>query len=300
MKIVNIMGGLGNQMFEYAFAISLKNKFPMEDVYIDTSHYNYLFIKKIGMANLHNGFEIERVFPNAKIPHADWKQLIKVTWYVPNYLLSRIVRRLLPKRKTELIQAENDFFAHKESYYSQRGDCYYEGIWESIQNYIPIRSLLKDVFAHGEPNYENKKLITNMSQENSVGIHIRRGDYLLDPVFADICNLNYYENGIRQVLRDKQKHTFYIFSNDIKWCEKNISPLLDGNKIIYVRHNTGRDSCWDMFLMTYCKSLIIANSSFSWWGAFLNKNINCKVIAPKKWLNRDCVFDIWDPEWIKL
>ncbi|MDE6337259.1 MAG: alpha-1,2-fucosyltransferase, partial [Muribaculaceae bacterium] len=89
---------------------------------------------------------------------------------------------------------------------------------------------------------------------------------------------------------------FFIFSNDIDWCKHNLVPLMKGNNVHFVTENKGVDSCWDMFLMTYCKKLIIANSSFSWWGAFLNKNVEL-VIAPYPWLNRKCDIDIYDSSW---
>lgn len=299
MKIVNMMGGLGNQMFEYAFAYSLKLRFPDEEVMVDTSHYGHIFFKRYKGANLHNGFEIHKVFPNAKIKVARPWDLMRVTWYMPNYVLSRIVRRLLPVRKNEIIQSENEFFSHKEEYYNVVGDAYYEGIWESAKNYIPIRKEIQHLYAHGSPNKQNAKYINDMEVQESVGIHIRRGDYLKCPEFMGISDLDYYQRAIREILKDGKKHVFYIFSNDIRWCEDNISPLLEGNEMVCVTNNKGNDSCWDMFLMTHCKDLIIANSSFSWWGAFLNKR-GGRVVAPKKWVNRDAEFDIWLEDWIKL
>ncbi len=300
MKIVNIIGGLGNQMFQYAFALSLKHHFPSEEVYIDTSHFNYIFIKRFRGANLHNGYEIEKVFPNANLNHASAKQLLKLTWYMPNYALSRVIRKIFPKRKTEYIQPLNQSFAHIPEVYDITEDCYFEGIWESVHNYIPLRDTIQHTFAHPAPSdIQNQMYIKDMERTESVGIHIRRGDYLYEPAFMNICDLEYYQRAINEVLSDGKKYKFYIFSNDMKWCEENISPVLKGNPIIYVNNNTGKNSCWDMFLMTHCKNLIIANSSFSWWGAFLN-NRQGKVIAPKVWVNREAEYDIWLDEWIRL
>lgn len=293
------MGGLGNQMFQYAFALSLKEKFPKEEILIDITHYGHIFFKRYKGANLHNGFEVENVFSNATLKHATPWQLMKVTWYMPNYVLSRVLRRIMPKRKTELIQKEIEYFAHKEEYYEHEGDCYYEGIWESVKNYLPIRNLLKYVYAHGKPDEINQRYIDSMEMENSVGVHIRRGDYLYVKEFYGISDIDYYERGIAEILRDGKKHVFYIFSNDIKWCEENIVPLCKGHEVIMVKGNTGKKSCWDMHLMTHCKDLIIANSSFSWWGAFLNDR-NGRVIAPKTWVNRNAEFDIWLDDWVKL
>lgn len=299
MKIVNIIGGLGNQMFQYAFALSLKNKYPDEQVLIDISHFHYIIVNKIKSANLHNGYEIEKVFPNANLEKANALQLIKVTWYVPNYFLSRVARRVLPQRKTETIQSTQDYFAHKKEYYGIQGDCYFEGIWESIHNYLPIREILLKTFEHRQPDEKNRSYIHDMEEKESVGIHIRRGDYLYAPEFKDICGLEYYKKAIAEILKDKKQHIFYVFSNDQQWCKKNIIPLLNGHEFVMVTHNKGEQSCWDMHLMTHCKNLIIANSSFSWWGAFLNER-HGRIVAPKKWVNRDAEYDIWDSSWILL
>lgn len=299
MRIVNIVGGLGNQMFQYAFAVTLSELFPTEEVMVDTSHYHHLFVKKWKSANLHNGYEIENVFPNAKLKKATFKHLRKVTWYVPNYLLSRIIRRYLPKRKKEYVQNKIDYFTCQFEPYTISSDCYYEGLWESIRYYLPYREKLIDVFAHPIPDMVNARMIDDIESGNSVGVHVRRGDYLETDSFKGICGIDYYERAFNKIIESGLEHTFYIFSNDIKWCKENLVPLAKGNKTIFVTNNTGVNSCWDMFLMTHCKSLIIANSSFSWWGAFLNQRGGI-VIAPNKWMNRNADFDIWMPEWIRI
>jgi hypothetical protein len=300
MKIVNIIGGLGNQMFQYAFALSLQYRFPNEKVLIDVSHFNYLFIKKIRSANLHNGYEVNKVFPNANLAKAKASDLMKVTWYMPNYLLSRVIRRVMPQRKTEYIQPTSEIFEYVPTVYDIKGNCYYEGVWEAVHHFQNIRKHVQYTFAHPTPNKVNKKYIDAMeSTYNTVGIHIRRGDYLYSPDFNGICDLDYYTKAINQIISDGLKHSFYIFSNDIAWCENNIKPLLSGHDVHFVTENTGSMSCWDMFLMSHCKDLIIANSSFSWWGAFLN-NRKGRVITPKKWVNREAKFDIWLDEWIRI
>ncbi len=298
MKIVNVIGGLGNQMFQYAFAISLHEK-SGDDVYIDTSHYNYLFVKRFKSANLHNGFEIERVFPNAKLKHAHWYQLVRTTWYFPNYLLSRVMRKVLPVRKSEVIQKVTEYFEYNSEIYKIKGNVYFEGLWSSAKYYKPIKSLLKKVFAHPQATGINARYLYEMSMCNSVGIHVRRGDYLLEPAFRDICELDYYKRAINEIIADGEKHIFFVFSNDMDWCKEHLQPLIGLNAVYYVSNNVGNDSCWDMHLMRHCKDLIIANSSFSWWAAFL-KEEEGRVIAPNKWVNRDAVFDVWDDNWIRL
>lgn len=299
MKIVNIIGGLGNQMFQYSFALSLKKLFPNEEVLIDISHYNHLYLKQIGAANLHNGYEIDRVFPKANILKiAKPLQLMKVTWYIPNYFLSRIFRKLLPQRKTEYIQPVKEIFEFKEEAFLLSGNMYYEGIWESYQYLEPAKEEIKKAFSHPAPNEINAKYIEQIESCESIGIHVRRGDYLKHPAFRGTCGIDYYQRAIEKILSMKKKVTFFIFSNDLNWCKKHIQPLVQNNDIIYVTENTGPNSCWDMFLMTHCKHLIIANSSFSWWGAFLN-NRGGNIIAPKIWMNREAKFEIWPKGWIK-
>lgn len=298
MKIVNITGGLGNQMFQYAFALSLKKTFPLEEVYIDTSHYHTIFFKHFKGINLHNGFEIDKVFPNAKLPIAGFRQIAHLSYYVPNYVLSRLLRRILPHRKNELIPPYVKNYSYlPEAYYL--GDCYYEGFWQCIKNFEGIQPELMEVFAHPVPNDYNFQMIAEISSSQSVGIHIRRGDYLNEPEFRNICGIDYYKKGIETILSDGNSHTFYVFSNDMAWCKDNIAPLVGENSIHYVEGNKGKDSCWDMFLMTYCKDLIIANSSFSWWGAFLNQHVD-RVVAPDPWLNRDCEIDLYESDWIRI
>lgn len=298
MKIVNITGGLGNQMFQYAFAISLKKLFPDEEVYIDVSHYHTLLFKHYKGVNLHNGFEIDKVFPNANLPIAHFSQIVKVSYYIPNYVLSRLGRRIFPQRRTEIIPLYKQNYSYVPEAYKP-GDCYYEGFWQCIKNIEIIKPQLQHVFAHPKPNDYNQRLIELIQSVNSVGIHVRRGDYLNEPEFRDICGVEYYKKGLETVLSDGERHELFVFSNDMLWCKNNLEPLVGEDTIHYITGNSGNDSCWDMFLMTYCKDLIIANSSFSWWGAFLNKRVN-KVIAPDPWLNRDCEIDIYEPSWIKV
>lgn len=298
MKIVNVIGGLGNQMFQYAFAISLQER-TGEDVYVDVSHFNHIFIKKIKSANLHNGYEVEIVFPQANLGHAKWYQLVKTTWYCPNYVLSRIVRKFMPKRKSEVIQKVSQYFEYMPEVYLRTGNAYYEGLWSSAEYYKPIQGKLKKVFSHPTAIGRNANYIEQMENCNSVGIHVRRGDYLLEPDFRDICEIDYYKRAVEEIVKDGEKHSFYIFSNDMKWCKANLVPLLGAHEVHLVTENVGKNSCWDMHLMRHCKDLIIANSSFSWWAAFLKENEG-RVVAPIKWVNRDAKFDVWDKEWIRL
>lgn len=299
MKIVNITGGLGNQMFQYAFAVALKHKYPNEEVLLDIQHYKTIFFKKFKGINLHNGYEISKVFPKATMPIAKPLQLMKVSYWIPNYVLSRMGRKLMPLRKTEYMPPYSMNYSYDEKALNWKGDCYYEGYWQCYNHFAEAKEELMEIFSQPEPNAYNAGMIRDIEGCNSVGIHVRRGDYLAEPEFRGICDESYYQKAISEILVDNKPHTFYVFSNDMKWCKEHLSPLIEGHKMVFVSDNKGKDSCWDMFLMMHCKDLIIANSSFSWWGAFLNKNVD-RVCCPKPWLNRDCNIEIYAPDWILI
>ena len=299
MKIVNIIGGLGNQLFQYAFAIALKRANPQEQIYIDTHHFHYLFIKKWKTSNLHNGFELDRIFDNINLPIANMSQLVKVTTYMPNFVLSRIIRKIFPKRSTEYVATIQENQKYLPEILNFEGNMYYEGYWQAAGYYEPHKELLQNIFRHPQPDKQNTVLIEEISKSQSVGIHVRRGEYLKLPRYSGICEENYYRKAIKLIESDGIAHRYYIFTNDIDWCKQHICPFLSNKDISFVTHNSGKDSCWDMFLMTYCRNLIIANSSFSWWGAFLNKHAE-KIIAPTLWMNgKDCN-DIYAKGWIRI
>lgn len=299
MKIINIIGGLGNQMFQYAFALAIKQANPSEKVFIDTQHFRYLFFKKYKTSNLHNGYELDRIFPNLDIQVAGVRQLLKVTLYIPNFFISRIARKVFPKRKTEYIAPLHESQTFRPELLTLEGDIYYEGYWQAADYFSNCKQQIRKVFSHPEPNEYNRKMIEAITSTSSVGIHIRRGDYLLSSRYMGICEKKYYQEAIKIIMSDNKPYSFFIFSNDIEWCKSNILPLIGNSSVTFVLDNIGKNSCWDMFLMTYCQDLIIANSSFSWWGAFLSNNAN-RIIAPYPWMNDRDTDDIYESSWIKI
>lgn len=289
MKVVNVIGGLGNQMFQYAFALSLKN-FYNDDIFLDIHHFKGY--------KLHNGFEIKNLFPNANLEIIDTEKLKCITYVFPNYTLSRIFRKLLKNKQTEYIEKKN--YSFDKNVYAIQGNCYYEGYWQAIQYYLPIKD---EIVKHFKPkcftNYTSS-ILKSIVNTNSVGIHVRRGDYLKSKDFKGICDLSYYQRSI-EYLKDRYSiDKFYIFSDDLIFSKDNIIPLIKGFDFELVTGNVREYSYMDMFLMSYCKYLIVANSSFSWWGAFLNQRIENKVLAPSVWTNSRDASAIYDIEWIKI
>ena len=292
MKIVNIIGGLGNQMFQYAFAVVLKEKYPKEEVLVDPHLFRFPFVKKYKNNNFyHHGYEIEKAFPNASLKTASWRLMAKVTYYLPNYVLNRVIRKALPKRKYEYRQ-ENDYVFYPEVF-KMAHDCYFEGYWQHYKYFEGMQDVLRSTFQFPLPEGENMEASKKMMEVPSIGIHVRRGDYVGNKGFGDVCTLEYYQKAIQQLNVTGETH-FFVFSNDIAWCEEHLQPLM--KNVTYVDWNKGKDSHWDMYLMSQCEQLVIANSSFSWWGAYLNQRAS-KIIAPKLWNRYVSDMHIQMPEW---
>ncbi len=301
MKIVNIRGGLGNQMFQYAFAIALKAKYPQEVIYIDTQLYSFPLVKTFRGNNFyHNGYEVEKIFSNAKLPIASWREVARVSYYIPNYIMNRFARKILPKRSAEYIQPSYDAYIYDPLALETSNKSYFEGYWFSPHFYDSCKQIILEVFQFRPFNTEeNVKLGKKLALDNSVTIHIRRGDFLNIPIFKDICTLDYYIKAIEESKKHISNPVFYIFSNDQSWCKDNLKEMLGSNSVIYVDNNKGNESYRDMQLMSMARCNILANSSFSWWGAYLNQREDQIVFAPKNWVNMPCD-DACPDEWIKV
>lgn len=283
MKTVKIIGGLGNQMFQYALLVGLQES-SAESVYADISGFHEY--------HLHNGLELESIFGiklnvNNRCPYLAKK-----------LTLSRYINQYMPFLCGKCQFEYPDFRFVENIYNSESKKQYYAGYWHHYKYIKPYVRVIRDTFHFSAPDDDNNmETIEAMKNENSVGIHVRRGDYLNEAQYQGICSLDYYAQGVEIMRKNLKEITFYVFSNDMQWCQENMKPLLGKDKVVYVDWNKGKDSYRDMQLMTYCKGLIIANSSFSWWGAFLNQRKNNCVIAPKRWKNAKYELKIQMPEW---
>lgn len=290
MKIVNVIGGIGNQMFQYAFAYMLSIKHPDEDVYIDTSLFNGY--------RLHNGFELERLF-GLKLPKAKWYQIARVNWYIPFYQLSRAVRKIFPSRKTLYRNIMN--LTYDKAALTQTGNLYYDGYWQTAKYYEGHRQEILNLFRFSPlVDDKNKHYASLLDEQDSVAIHVRRGDYLKSAFFRGICEIDYYTKAITLAKERLTDPVFFIFSNDMAWCKANLLDVIGANEVFFVDNNKGEQSYRDMQLMSMARCMIIANSSFSWWAAYLNEREDSIVIAPSRWANLDRGDDIYMDEWVRL
>ena len=291
MLIVKVHGGIGNQMFCYSLYKKLLNE--NKNVYLDSiSHY--LNCKD------HNGYEIEEIFninPNKlnleeSIYYSDCSRKFK----------DRIRRNLFGKRKNYL--KEINEFQYDKSIFNI-DNKYLDGYWQSIGYLQGIEKEIKQDFIFKNTlDDTNLNIVDNIKKTNSVSIHIRRGDYLEEKnynLFSNIATIEYYRKAMKIIEEKVENPVYFIFSNDIEWVKENIKF---NYKAIYVDWNNGKDSYKDMQLMSNCKHNIIANSTFSWWGAWLNNNHNKIVIVPKKWINREDInsdkIELFYKDWILL
>ena len=289
MKIVNILGGIGNQMFQYAFLVALRES-TKEEVCYDASVFKTY--------PLHNGFELERRF-KISAKQANPKEIRKLTYYTTSYFWYRVFKRF-PKRKT--MQFESNHCAFTPELLEDKRSLYYYGIWQDHHYFDAYKDVIRKEFEWKETlDDRNQKCYNDFSVGKTVSIHIRRGDYLKEWRYKNICELYYYQKAIAYVKNHYGVDMAYaIFSNDTEWCKENIVPLLDDSKYTMVSWNQGADSYKDIRLMQACKVNIIANSSFSWWGAYLNIHNDSLTIAPKKWTNDVAYFQRQLDEWILL
>ena len=177
---------------------------------------------------------------------------------------------------------------------------YYDGYWQDPQYFADIREELTACFTFKNPlKGKNAEVLKTITSSNSVGIHVRRGDYLKKARYRGLCDVGYYTHAISSIKKNIDNPHFFFFSNDMEWCEEHLLPLIVDNNHTFVDWNNGENSYIDMQLMSECKSLIIANSSFSWWAAYLG-NMKEMVIAPKTWFNTTPPLPIQLKEWTLL
>lgn len=281
MKIVKISGGLGNQMFQYAFARSMQEK-TGEAVLIDTTLYDSF--------SVHNGFELDLLF-TCILKKATVQEIDSLASR-QNNLLSRFRRKYF-RKMTHYLDTKGGYQPELLETISPSGstNCYYEGYWQTEKYFQEIADVIRKDFSFKKNLSEKSTKLFSRIDENTASVHIRHGDYANLPNFNSICTENYYKNAFKYLFEHRTINKVVVFSNDITWCKEKLPELIKNSKkyesvlpeIIFVDWNTGADSWQDMALMSYCGCNIISNSTFSWWGAWLNNNTDKIVLAPEIW-----------------
>ncbi|MBX3721886.1 MAG: alpha-1,2-fucosyltransferase [Turneriella sp.] len=279
MIIVQLKGLLGNQMHQYALGkvLAMKNhtqlKIDPVNFLNDATKRNYLrpFIPDL-----------------REITAADQKL------FFSRSLLSRIKRKTLRKKITIVNEAQNIEF--KDYVLQLNGDIYLNGYWQS-EKYLSQfeREIRQEFSVKIKPDKPNAELAVDIAKSNSVSIHFRRGDFVSNPEvnkLFGVLGFDYYKKSIDLITSRIHSPKFYVFSNEPEWVRKNFK--ID-YPTVYVDLNPEENRNYeDMRLMSLCKHNIIANSSFSWWAAWLNTNFEKIVIAPKIWFSAEPNLDTSD------
>ncbi len=294
MDIVLLFNGLGNQMSQYAFYLA-KKQYNLKVRYLYFPDKDY---------NQHNGFELERIF---NIKKAQGKIDYCLYWIcrysienknIKGKILRRVLKYLKINMLNEVVSYDYDY-SHliKRSTYS----CtFYKGGWHSEKYFANIKDTILDSFRFRikANDTENIKILEKVHGSTSVSIHIRRGDFISDvyEFFGKVCDRDYYQKAINYIKNNVENSVFFIFSNDINWVKENL--ILENSIIVDV--NNGDESWKDMYLMSQCKHNVNANSSFSWWGAWLNTNPDKIIVVPTNFISHIECKDIYPESWIKI
>lgn len=293
MIIVELNGGLGNQMFQYAFARSLSLSLN-EPLAFDT--------KKLYSRNTHNGLELNKAF-NIDIREAILKDLKSILGLQAN----RFLKYILTNRKiSNLVRSryiKEPHFHYWNGAKNLVGSNYLVGYWQSEKYFKSHETIIRSDFNFKSSlSNEDAKIIEDISKHDSISLHVRRGDYISNPKASSthgLCSIDYYSKALKLVTEHLTNPKVFIFSDDISWVKHNLRSEYDFR---YVIHNSGDQSFNDMRLMSLCQHNIIANSTFSWWAAWLNANSNKIVVAPKNWFAdlSYCPNDLYCDGWMVI
>lgn len=273
LHVVQLTGGLGNQMFQYALYRELLSQGKMARLE-DESGYRAAGTRE---KHLQKAFAI-----NYKRPTEEEMQLLTDS---SMKLASRVRRKLFGRKSKSYVERQFNF----DSNVFLQESAYYEGCWQSDKYFKDVIGELREAFTFQcEIPEESRKVMEKIANKNAVSIHIRRGDYLNEAqskVYGGICTERYYKQAVALMKEKVPQASFFVFTNDPVWVREHIN--VEGFEVVDCNDETS--GYLDMLLMSRCKHHIIANSSFSWWGAWLCDNPDKIVIAPEGWLNdRDC------------
>lgn len=300
MIIVRFGAGLGNQMLQYATYLSMKKRYPNAIVKADIRSYN--------ISRVHNGLELERIFP-IKLEVAHGKRSGKVSklgryFHFGMHNLTTTLYKLGFSR-FRFVQDTgvlNDSLFHLE----EKNNYFLQGQWGNEKYFENVGEELHRHFIFKPPlDPKNDSWARQIKASNSVSVHIRRGDYIGDnSPFVELSRSDYYIKAFRHFAASIPDPVFFIFSDNPEWCRQNLTWLKDYNHH-FISGNKNGESYKDMQLMSYCKHNIIANSTFSWWGAWLNRNTKKIVISPQHLFydaekNTKILREFYPESWVKL
>jgi hypothetical protein len=290
MIISRLCGGLGNQLFQYAAGRRLADARGV-DLILDLSWFD-----RHEFFDTQRDYELDHYSINARKANSNEKFWFQ---FHRGKILSHIP--FIPKR---WLYYKERAFNFDSRLIDLPDNSYIEGYWQSYKYLVGIESKLRDELIPRKIfSYQDRLIETKIfsSEGGSVSLHVRRGDYVTNLKAAKnhgLCSQIYYEKAVENILSHVKKPHFFIFSDDIEWVHKNMT--LPG-KVTYVGHNGTKNAFQDLRLMSICDHHIVANSSFSWWGAWLSGKDEGCVIAPINWFaDGRSTDDLTPSHWVRL
>jgi len=291
MDIVLIFNGLGNQMSQYAFYLAKKQRDPRTRCI----HY------PDPLTCQHNGYELDRIFD---IQPDGWKGglwgrlLDAYSWSQVCDSRKRHWLRVILEKLQICYQSQTSFIpTANQLETTKKGVRYLYGGWHCEDYFKSVEPQIRKVYCFDDAqlNEVGRAMLNRIKSTDSVSIHVRRGDFLTDG-FGGICTPEYYQKAITDIKSKVNDPYFFVFSDDLAWCRENLIE----NNIEFVDIHHGKDSWKDMLLMSKCKHNLNSNSTFAWWGAWLNNNSKKIVVVPNRFNQDPASVAIYPKEWIKI
>lgn len=291
MIVIRLKGGMGNQMFQYAFGLQVATLLNTE--------------LKVDLSSLLDRSKGDFVYRNYDLPIFKINdellmnpQLLKTIYKPKVQRITKWVRQYIDNGKTFI--KEKHFHFQPELMTNPTDNAVYEGWFQSEKYFKDIADTVRTEFDFIDPILEiSKPLLNKIQTTNAICLNVRRTDFLKVDTL-NTTDKNYFFNAAKYMVKEIDSPVFYIFSDDIAWCRENI--ILDAPVVVVGHEHKGRKFGNYMQLMTACKHFIIPNSSYAWWAVWLNKQVNKIVIAPKNWFNDTTIdtSDLVKKEWVRL
>jgi hypothetical protein len=289
--LVRIEAGLGNQLFQYAAGLALARRLGAE-LLLDTSSYETDSLRNYQLGNFNISARLAGRF------RCRWENQLRRKTFAPvRWPLRLAGSRLVSWHVSDRQQGFDDRLG------KLTGNIFLTGYWQSELFFAGIRETLLNEFTFkDEPDAANRRIQARISAANAVGVHVRRGDFVTTDIgqrHHGVCGLDYYQAAFAHYQARFSDLEFFIFSDDPAWVSANFP---DFGPTTIVAHNFGRNDAEDFRLLMHCRHFIVANSTFSWWAAWLGKAADKSIIAPRRWYASDKLSEknLVPAAWIRL
>ena len=282
MIIIRLRSGLGNQMFQYAFFKQMQQWHGACKVRLDCETFHW---------KAHNGLELDRVFgidlKKDSVPPAVSLKFADVGYGWRHKVLRQLRgRRHRSYRNWKSVQLDE---------YRNMDDVYLEGYWNNEEYFSGVKDEIRKLYRFGLPlTGSDRALLAKMERGESVAVHVRRGDYKKFPDSFPMCTPDYYRRAIGILSEQHASLRCFVFSDDPEWCKQELAFLPD---VTFIDNPDKATASKDMLMMSRCRHNVIANSTFSWWAAWLNGNPQKTVIYPESAM---LTYSSMPEGWIKL